>query len=169
MQTKKMGDFISEGMAGKTVSDFSHSMPIVDSLGTLVSAEFPKVRYRDVRDFFNGRYRVEIIRPVRPYTPEELHIWCETAHAKVGKWYDVLSILGNLSNKGWEHRDMWQCAEICLDSCQAIGRLTCIPLRKAEPKTFETLTCEGPFYSIGKWYKPGRSEYLELMKEATMK
>lgn len=165
----KLKSITSMGIAAKYNSVVSHVEPIVNSQGNSVRADFYRVKYANVSDFFDGKHRVWIIRPTKDFTNAERRLWVETAMAKVGKLYDF-NYFRYIVN--WfpsaKIDNYWNCAEVVLDCYQTIGRYEDMVMVRTNPYVFEILAQSGDFTTVFHAKAPTKADFEELLLPSSL-
>lgn len=172
--TKRMGFWISEGISGATFSKFSHIEPILNSQGDSIDATFPKIKRSNISQYFDGKHRVRIIRPLPSplfgkediypllcsppplsflfkrvaLNQLELEGWYVNCIKKIGKWYNLFKR---------------NCASVCFDADRAVGRLMGVSIKTPTPEMHNLLAevgCE--FEIVYDAYKPNKEDFKKL-------
>jgi len=113
----------SELIAWWLHSKFSHVMPVVSESGDVLDITLPKPKITSLAEWFNGNYRVMILRPVTPLTTSEQIKFISTAQQIRSRDYDLKSFLGFLENNPTRDPKKINCAEGTLLCDQSAGIL----------------------------------------------
>ena len=154
-------NWIQELICWKTNSKFSHIELILNQFGESIDAKFPKIIRSNIKTFFNGNYRVVIIRP----TFEINSNFSMTALNLIGKKYDWFNYCGFASNKPMNDKGKFQCAEVNLIADHSMGQFLKENGMMVSPQTYWDYTVAGKFEVI--WQKdcPNLTDYKNLLME----
>jgi hypothetical protein len=122
---KKIRGFhaLQETICWKINSRFSHVEPIISKEGDSVDATVPRLKRSNIKKYFNGQYRVWILRPLPKLTKEQAIKFAITTQLCIDMKYDLFSYLGFVINKPLEHKGQLNCAELVLRADHSIGLL----------------------------------------------
>jgi hypothetical protein len=156
---KKIRGFniLQELICWKTNSRFSHIEYILDYLGNSIDFRYPKSINSNIRVYFDGNWRVVLMRPNFEITPE----WVETANLLAGVPYDVISYIGFIENKMIEDKRKINCAEGQLICDHIAGQFIKEQGRLISPQTYWDYMIAGKFDLV--WSKDC-PDYNDLKK-----
>jgi hypothetical protein len=90
-----------------------------------IDATFPRVKFGNIKQYFNGQWRVLVLRPVPEMTQIQRVVWVNKLLSFIGKKYDVWALLGFLANKSFQTEKKYTCSEILYYADYAVGLFPC--------------------------------------------
>jgi hypothetical protein len=124
---------------------YSHIEPVIESNGDSVDVTYPKIKHSNINKYFNGNYRVLLLRPVHTFNR---NVWIAEIKAQIGMDYDLLSFAGFALNKNIQNKKSYNCAELVLMADKQAGMLVKRELKFITPQSYFEYAIAGEFEMV---------------------
>ncbi len=154
----------SELIAWWLHSKHSHVMPVISTDGQILDITLPRPKITSLVEWFSGKYRVTILRPVAELTAAQQRKFIETAQQIQSRDYDLESFVSFLANSPTRDPRKINCAEGTLLCDQAAGMLVNCDGVLISPQSYDDFATAGMFMMIYSDSCPGPDDFIKLVK-----